>query len=230
MSEAGGGANRGVAVAGSRVFMITDDAHLLALDRGTGHKLWDVTMADFREGYSATASPLAIGDLVISGVAGGEEGARGFVDAYDAATGKRVWRFYSIPARGEKGSETWVGKALEHGCGATWLTGSYDPNLGTLYWAVGNPCPDYDGEERKGDNLYTCSVVALNVKTGELKWYFQFTPHDMHDWDAVEPLVLADDQWEGGRANCCCTRIAMASFLSWIGRMGNCFWRNRLRR
>jgi alcohol dehydrogenase (cytochrome c) len=197
LSEASGGANRGVAVSGNRLFMITDNAHLLALDRGTGRKLWDVTMADAKEGYSATGAPLAIGDLVLSGVAGGEEGARGFVDAYAASTGKRVWRFYSIPARGEKGSETWIGNALEHGCGATWLTGSYDPNLATVYWAVGNPCPNYNGDERKGDNLYTASVVALDVKTGQLKWHFQFTPHDMHDWDAVEPLLLADEQWEG---------------------------------
>lgn len=198
LGEAGGGANRGVAVAGSRVFMITDNAHILALDRGTGRKLWDTTMADAKEGYSATAAPLVVGDLVISGIAGGEEGARGFIDAYDAATGKRVWRFYSIPARGEKGSETWIGTALEHGCGATWLTGSYDPDSSTLYWGIGNPCPDYDGDERKGDNLYTSSVVALDVKTGQLKWHFQFTPHDTHDWDASEPLILADEQWDGG--------------------------------
>jgi len=197
LSEAGGGANRGVALSGNRVFMITDNSRLLALDRRTGRKLWDVTTADTKEGYSATAAPLAIGDLVLSGIAGGEEGARGFVDAYEASTGKRVWRFYSIPARGEKGSETWIGKALDHGCGATWLTGSYDPNLATVFWAVGNPCPDYDGDERKGDNLYTSSVVALDVKTGKLKWYFQFTPHDTHDWDSAEPLLLADEPWEG---------------------------------
>jgi alcohol dehydrogenase (cytochrome c) len=197
LSEAGGGANRGVAIAGNRVFMITDNAHILALDKGTGRKLWDTTMADTKEGYSATASPLVVGDLVISGIAGGEEGARGFVDAYDAATGKRVWRWWSIPARGEKAAETWIGNALEHGCGATWLTGTYDPALSTLYWTVGNPCPDYDGDERKGDNLYTSSVVALDVKTGQLKWHFQFTPHDMHDWDAVEPILLVDENWEG---------------------------------
>ena len=197
LSEAGGGANRGVAVAGDRVFMVTDHAHLLALDRRTGSKLWDTTMADFKEGYSATSAPLAIGDLVISGVAGGEEGARGFVDAYNAATGARAWRFYSIPARGEKGAETWVGNALEHGCGATWLTGSYDPVPGIVYWAVGNPCPDYNGDERTGDNLYTSSVMALDIKTGRLKWHFQFTPHDTHDWDAVEPLLLVDEQWQG---------------------------------
>jgi alcohol dehydrogenase (cytochrome c) len=197
LSEAGGGANRGVALSGDRVFMVTDNSHLLALDRHTGLKLWDVTMADAKEGYSATAAPLVIGDLVVSGIAGGEEGARGFVDAYEAATGKRFWRFYSIPVRGEKGAETWIGNALEHGCGATWLTGSYDPASATLYWAVGNPCPDYDGDERKGDNLYTSSVVALDVKTGRLKWYYQFTPHDVHDWDAVEPLLLVDEEWQG---------------------------------
>jgi alcohol dehydrogenase (cytochrome c) len=197
LSEAGGGANRGVAVAGDRVFMITDNAHLLALDRKTGRKLWDVIMADTNDGYSASAAPLVIGDLVLSGVAGGEEGARGFVDAYKTASGERAWRFYSIPARGEKGSETWIGNALDHGCGATWLTGSYDPSLGVVYWAVGNPCPDYNGDDRKGDNLYTSSVVALDAKTGKVRWYYQFTPHDMHDWDAVQPLLLVDEPWQG---------------------------------
>ncbi len=197
LSEAGGGANRGMAVSGDRVFMITDNAHLLALDRKTGRKLWDVVMADTKDGYSASAAPLAIGDLVLSGVAGGEEGARGFVDAYRAATGERAWRWYSVPARGETGSETWIGNAIDHGCGATWLTGSYDAALGLVYWAVGNPCPDYNGDDRMGDNLYTCSVVALELETGEIKWHFQFTPHDMHDWDAVEPLLLVDEQWQG---------------------------------
>lgn len=197
LSEAGGGANRGVAVAGNRVFMATDHAHVIALDRGTGKKLWDVTMADAAEGYSASAAPLVVGDLVLSGVAGGEEGARGFVDAYKVATGERAWRFYSIPVRGEKGAETWVGNALERGCGATWLTGSYDAALESLYWAVGNPCPDFNGDERKGDNLYTSSVVALDIKTGTMKWYYQFTPHDMHDWDSVQPMLLVDEQWEG---------------------------------
>ena len=197
LSEAGGGANRGVAVSGNRVFMVTDNAHLLALDRFTGRKLWDVAMGDTKEGYSATAAPLVIGDLVLSGIAGGEEGARGFVDAYRVSTGERAWRFWTIPVRGEKGSETWIGKALEHGCGATWLTGSYDASLGLVYWTVGNPCPDFNGDERKGDNLYTNSVVALDVKTGAMKWYFQFTPHDTHDWDSNGPLILIDEQWEG---------------------------------
>ena len=197
LSSAGDGANRGVAISGDRIFMVTDSAHLLALDRITGKKVWDVVMGDTKEGYSATSAPLVIGDLVLSGVAGGEEGARGFVDAYQASSGERVWRFYTIPLRGEKGSETWVGNALEHGCGATWITGSYDPSLETVYWAVGNPCPDFNGDERKGDNLYTASVVALNVKTGKMKWYFQFTPHDVYDWDSVGPMILVDEPWQG---------------------------------
>jgi alcohol dehydrogenase (cytochrome c) len=197
LSEAGGGANRGVALGGNRVFMITDNAHLLALDRLTGRKLWDVTMADTKDGYSASAAPMVIGDLVLSGIAGGDEGARGFLDAYRVDTGERAWRFWTIPLPGEKGSESWVGSALQHGCGATWTTGSYDAALGLVYWATGNPCPDYNGDERKGDNLYTNSVVALDVKTGALKWYYQFTPHDTHDWDANGPLVLADEPWEG---------------------------------
>jgi alcohol dehydrogenase (cytochrome c) len=197
LSEAGTGANRGAALAGERVFMVTDHAHLLAFNRFTGRKLWDVEMGSIHDGYSATVSPLAIGDLVIQGVSGGEEGARGFLDAYRAATGERVWRFYTIPKRGEKGSETWIGQAIDHGCGATWQTGSYDPALDLVYWGVGNPCPDYTGDERLGDNLYTSSVVALSANTGELKWYYQFTPHDTHDWDAAQPMVLVDENWQG---------------------------------
>jgi alcohol dehydrogenase (cytochrome c) len=197
LSEGGSGANRGAAVAGDLVFLTTDSAHLIAFNRFDGAKLWDVEMASYKESYSATSPPLVVGDLLIQGVAGGEEGARGFIDAYKASTGERVWRFYSIPKRGEKGSETWIGNALEHGCGATWLIGSYDPTLDLIYWAIGNPCPDYSGDERKGDNLYTSSVVALAAKTGELKWHYQFTPHDTHDWDAVEPMVLVDEPWRG---------------------------------
>ena len=121
----------------------------------------------------------------------------GFVDAYNASTGERVWRFWTIPARGEPGSETWIGKALEHGCGATWLTGTYDPEARLLYWPTGNPCPDYNGDERKGDNLYTNSVVALDPATGKLKWHYQFTPHDLHDWDATETPLLIDAEFRG---------------------------------
>jgi len=184
-------------VSGDRVFSVTDNAHLLALDRLTGKKVWDATMGDIKDGYSATAAPLVIGDLVLSGIAGGEEGARGFVDAYRISNGERAWRFWTVPARGEKGSETWIGNAIDHACGATWLTGAYDPALGLTYWTVGNPCPDFNGDERKGDNLWTNSVVALDVKTGGMKWYFQFTPHDTHDWDANEPIILLDESWEG---------------------------------
>ena len=197
LSEGGIGTNRGVTIGGDRAFMVTDHAHLLAFNRFTGEKLWDAEMGSHAESYSSTSPPLPVGDLLIVGVAGGEEGARGFLDAYRASTGERVWRWYSIPKRGEKGSETWVGQALEHGCGATWMPGSYDPQLDLIYWAIGNPCPDFAGEERIGDNLYTSSVVALSPKTGELKWYYQFTPHDTHDWDAVQPMLLVDDMWRG---------------------------------
>ncbi len=199
LGEAAGGANRGVVVEGERVFLLTDNAHLLALNKNSGALLWDTAMTDWpKSQYSATGAPLVVGDMVIAGVAGGEEGARGFVAAYQASTGEEAWRFWTVPKPGEKLSETWVGNALEHGCGATWLSGSYDPALDLLYWSVGNPCPDYNGDERKGDNLYSDSVLALKPKTGELKWYYQFTPHDTHDWDATEPLLLVDETFAGG--------------------------------
>jgi alcohol dehydrogenase (cytochrome c) len=197
VSEAGRGTNRGLGICNDNLFMVTDNAHLLALDRRNGQKLWDVEMGAVKDGYSATGAPLVVGDLVVVGISGGEEGARGYITAYKAGTGDQVWRFYTIPKRGEKGSETWIGNAIDHGCGATWLTGSYDPQLDLIYWATGNPCPDYNGEERKGDNLYTSSVVALQAKTGELKWHYQFTPHDTHDWDSEEPLILVDQVWRG---------------------------------
>ena len=197
LSEAGRGTNRGVALWGDRLFMATDGAHLLALNRTTGEKLWDVEMGAVKDGYSSTSAPLVVGDLVIIGVSGGEEGARGFLSAYRVTTGERVWSFYTIPKRGEKGSETWGGNAIDHGCGATWLTGSYDPKLDLLYWTTGNPCPDFNGDERKGDNLYTSSVIAVSAKSGELQWSYQFTPHDTHDWDSEEPVLLVDAQWAG---------------------------------
>ena len=197
LSEAGIGTNRGVTISGDKAFMVTDHAHLLAFNRFSGQKLWDAEMGSHQESYSSTSPPLPVGDLLVVGVAGGEEGARGFLDAYRASTGERAWRWYSIPKRGEKGSETWIGQALEHGCGATWMPGSYDPQLDLIYWAIGNPCPDIAGEERVGDNLYTSSVVALAAKTGEMKWYYQFTPHDTHDWDAVQPMLLVDETWQG---------------------------------
>ena len=198
VGDSASGINRGVAVLGDRVFLQTDHAHLIALHRIGGQLLWDVEMADFRRHYGSTSAPLAVNDLVIAGVSGGDEGIRGFLDAYKAATGERAWRFWTVPAPGEPGSETWVGKSSEHGCAATWLTGTYDPDAKLLYWPTGNPCPDYNGDERRGDNLYSNSVLALNPATGRLAWHFQFTPHDLHDWDATETPMLVDAD-VGGR-------------------------------
>lgn len=193
----GAGSNRGVAVIGDRVFISTDHAHLVAIDRHTGLELWDAETADYRKSYFATGAPLAVGGLVLAGVGGGEHGTRGFVAAYDAITGKEAWRFWTIPARGEPGSETWQGKDLEHGGGPTWLTGTYDPELDTIYWPIGNPAKEYDGTDRGGDNLYSDSIVALEPKTGKLKWHYQFTPHDLWDWDATETPLLVNADWEG---------------------------------
>jgi PQQ-dependent dehydrogenase (methanol/ethanol family) len=195
--DAAKGANRGVAILGDRVFLGTDNAHLICLNRLTGGLMWDVSMPEQPGRYGSTTAPLVVGDLVISGVAGGDEGIRGFLAAYKVATGELAWRFWTIPKRGEPGSETWSGKAIEVGGGATWLTGSYDPETQLLYWPTGNPFPDTDGADRKGDNLYTNCVVALEVKTGKLRWYYQFTPHDLHDWDATEPLVLVNTRFRG---------------------------------
>ncbi len=197
VGNAAQGMNRGVAWAADRVFMVTDNAHLLALNRFTGELIWETEMADWHQNYNATSAPLVVGNLVVTGTAGGEQGARGFIAAFDANDGKEVWRFWTVPSPGEPGSETWSGKAIEHPSGVAWLTGSYDPALDTIYWATGNPGPDYNGDERKGDNLYTSSILALEPKTGKLKWYYQTTPHDVHDWDATEPLVLIDREWQG---------------------------------
>ncbi len=165
--------------------MLTDNAHLIALNRFTGDLMWETEMADSHLNYNGTSAPLTVGNLVISGTAGGDEGVRGFVAAYDQASGKQVWRFWTVPQPGEPGSETWKGTDTEHRSGATWMTGTYDPQLDTLYWPVGNPGAVFDGHQREGDNLYTDSVLALDAKTGKLKWYYQFTPHDiLHDWDA----------------------------------------------
>ena len=190
-------ANRGVAVLGDEVFMGTPDAHLLALNRVTGGLVWDVTMGDYRHMYRVTAAPLVVGNLVISGMGYGDDGTRGFVAAYNPSTGKQVWRFYTVPGPGGPLSNTWAGRALQHGGGATWMTGTYDPASDLLYWTIGNPFPDFNGDERKGDNLYTDSVVALKPETGKLQWYFQFTPHDLHDWDAQETPLLVDTTFHG---------------------------------
>jgi alcohol dehydrogenase (cytochrome c) len=195
--DAATGINRGAAVLGSRVFLVTDNAHVLALDRANGHLLWDSEMADSRQNYGATGAPLVVNDVVISGVSGGDEGVRGFVDAYRASTGERVWRFWTVPAPGEPGSETWIGRAIEHGCAATWLTGTYDPEAKLLYWPTGNPCPDYNGDERRGDNLFSSAIVALDPDTGRLRWHYQFTPHDLHDWDANQTPMLVDAAFHG---------------------------------
>ena len=196
--DAAKGANRGAAILGDRVFFATDNAHLICLNRLTGGLMWEVFMPEEPSRYGSTVAPLVVGDLVIGGVAGGDEGIRGFIAAYKATTGELAWRYWTVPKRGEPGSETWIGNAIEVGGGATWLTGSYDPETQLLYWPTGNPFPDTDGDDRKGDNLYTNSVVALDIHTGKLRWYFQFTPHDLHDWDATEPLVLVNARF-GGR-------------------------------
>ncbi len=193
----GGNANRGVAVAGDRVFMVTDHAHLLALDRFTGELLWDAELADWRQNYGASSAPLPAGNLIVSGVSGGEHGANGFVAAHDQETGKEVWRFWTVPKPGEPGSETWQGKDIEHGGAPTWFTGSYDPQLDLVYWPTGNPSKEYDGKDRLGDNLYASCILALERRTGRLVWYYQFTPHDLWDWDATQTSVLIDADWQG---------------------------------
>lgn len=194
-----GMANRGFAVHGDRLFMTTLDAHLIALEMKTGKPIWDVPLAEPRLGYSSTAAPLIVKDRLIVGMAGGEFATRGFLDAYSLDTGKRLWRFNTIPAPGEPGGDTWPAGHFERGGGATWITGSYDRELNLVYWGVGNPNPDYFGKNRPGDNLYTASVVALDADTGRLRWHFQYTPHDEHDWDSNQVQVLAD-LTIGGRA------------------------------
>lgn len=198
VGDAAIGLNRGVAVRGDLLFTVTDHAHAIALNRWTGEPAWDTVMADHRDHYGAIAAPLVVDDLVYFGISGGDTGLRGFLDAYHAETGELAWRFWTIPLPGEPGSETWGDpEVLRKGCGATWLTGSYDAELDILYWPTGNPCPDLNGDRRPGDNLYTNSVLALAPRTGELLWHFQFTPHDTHDWDAQSPLLLVDAQFRG---------------------------------
>lgn len=189
--------NRGLAVLGNMLYLGTLDAHLVALDIHSGRPVWDVEIADHKLGYSITGAPLALKNLIITGVACGEFGARGFVDAHDAATGKEVWRFDTIPQAGQRGAETWAGNSAQTGGGPTWVTGSFDPSTNLIYWPTGNPSPDHDGSARLGDNLYTDSVVALDADHGTLRWYFQFSPHDVFDWDAAQILVLFDGNIAG---------------------------------
>ena len=184
--------NRGFAMLGDKLFMVTLDAHLLALDMRTGAIVWDATLEEYKNGYAATIAPIVAKDKIIVGVAGGEFGIRGFIDAYDAQTGKRAWRFYTIPGPGEPGNNTWAGDSWKTGGASVWVTGAYDPELNLLYYGIGNPGPDYHSESRLGDNLYSDSIVALDADTGKLRWHYQFTPHDVHDWDATEVPILAD--------------------------------------
>jgi alcohol dehydrogenase (cytochrome c) len=189
--------NRGVAILGETLFMSTLDAHLVAIDARTGNVLWDVEVADYEAGYSKTAAPLIVKDKVVTGIAGGEFGIRGFIDAYDPVTGELEWRTYAIPGPGEPGNDSWSGDSWKTGGAATWITGSYDPGLNLIYWGTGNPGPDWNGDVRLGDNLYSDSALALNGDTGEIAWHFQFTPHDVHDYDSIQVPILADIEYQG---------------------------------
>lgn len=192
-----GQVNRGVAALGDYVYVGTIDAHLVALNAKTGAVVWDVTVANYKTGHSITVAPLAVKDKIVVGIAGGEYGVRGFLDAYDAKTGKQAWRFWTVPARGEPGYETWGGDSAKNGSATTWVTGAYDPDANLVYWGTGNPGPDWNGDVRAGDNLYSDCIVAVDADSGKLKWYFQFTPHDVHDWDATEVPVLVDGEVRG---------------------------------
>ncbi len=224
-----GSNNRGVAVLGETLFMGTLDGHVVALDARSGKLIWNTAVAESKSGYSITVSPLVVKDKVVIGVGGGEYGIRGFVAAYDARTGKEAWRFYTIPAPGEPGHETWEPcppnsasfcdpDAWKHGGGSVWVTGAYDPESNLTYWGTGNVGPDYAHEQRPGDNLYTASVVALDADTGALKWHYQFTPHDRYDYDSVQVPVLADITF----------RNAPVKALLWANRNGNFYTLDRI--
>jgi alcohol dehydrogenase (cytochrome c) len=206
-----GAENRGVAILGDTLFMGTLDAHLVAIDAKNGKPLWNVAVADDKLAYSITLAPLIVKDKIIVGVGGAEYGIRGFVAAFDPKNGRELWRFYTIPGTGEPGSETWSGEVWQHGGGSVWVTGSYDPALNLTYWGVGNPGPDYNSNQRPGDNLYTDSVVALDADTGKLKWHYQFTPNDGYDYDSVQVPVLADLMWKG----------TLTKAMLWANRNGN---------
>jgi len=192
-----GRVNRGLAMLGDKVFVGTLDAHVIALDAKTGNVIWDVIAADYQKGYSFTVAPLAVKNLIVIGVSGGEYGIRGFIDAYDASTGKRKWRFYTVPGPGEPGHDSWEGDSWKVGGAPAWNTGTYDPATDQIFWPTGNPSPSNRGEGRAGDNLYSNSLLALNADTGKLNWYFQFTRHDEHDWDATQVPILIDS---GGKS------------------------------
>ena len=189
--------SRGLAILGDLLFVATVDSHLIALDAKTGSPVWDTTVAKASAGYSMTLAPLVIKDKVIVGVAGGEFGIRGFISAYDAHTGKEAWRFYTIPGPGEPGHDTWGGDSWMHGGGSVWVTGTYDSETNLTVWGIGNAGPDYNGDVRPGDNLYTSSMVALDADTGKLKWHYQANPHNEFDWDAVQVPLMANVTWKG---------------------------------
>jgi alcohol dehydrogenase (cytochrome c) len=205
-----GANNRGLAILGDTLFMGTLDAHLIAIDSKSGRPIWNVAVADPKLAYSITLAPLVVKDKVVVGTGGGEFGIRGFIAAYDARTGKEAWRFKTIPEPGEPGHDTWKNDAWKSGGGSVWVTGSYDPALNLTYWGIGNPGPDWNNEQRPGDNLYTDSVVALDADTGTLRWHFQFTPNDPYDYDSVQVPVLVDMNWSGGDAK----------LLMWANRNG----------
>jgi alcohol dehydrogenase (cytochrome c) len=190
--------SRGVAIAGDTVFLASFDARIIAIDARTGKERWKTPPAgDPKQGYAFTHAPLIVKDKIIAGTAGGEFGVRGFIAAWDLNTGKEVWRFNTVPGPGEPGNETWSGDSWMHGGAPIWVTGSYDPESNLTYWGTGNPGPDWDGAGRLGDNLYSCSVIALDPDTGTLKWHYQFSPHNEFDWDSAQVPVLADLEWQG---------------------------------
>jgi alcohol dehydrogenase (cytochrome c) len=188
-----GQVNRGFARRGTALYKVNLEGTLVALDAKSGAVRWESTLEDYKKGYSATSAPLVVKNLVVTGMAGAEYGTRGFIDAYDADTGKRAWRVYTVA----EGGPSWSADSWKRGGGSTWITGTYDPSLNLIYWGTGNPGPDMDGQGRLGDNLYTCSLIAIDADTGKIKWHFQFTPHDLHDWDAIGDPVLTDLVMEG---------------------------------
>jgi alcohol dehydrogenase (cytochrome c) len=188
---------RGLAISGNTIFLASFDARMIAIDATTGRELWKTVAGDPKKAEAFTHAPLVVKDKVIAGTAGGEYGVRGWIAAWDVNTGKEVWRFYTVPGPGEAGNETWSGNSWQTGGAPIWVTGSYDPETNLTYWGTGNPGPDWDGRARLGDNLYSCSVIALDVDTGKLKWHYQFSPHNEFDWDATQIPVLADIEWQG---------------------------------
>lgn len=191
--------NRGFALHGDLLYKVNIESTLVALDTRTGAVVWETVIDDFKKGYTATVAPLIVKDKVVVGIAGAEFGTRDYLDAYDLKTGKRAWRFWTVPAPDEEGGDTWpkgTGAYLRGG-GSTWITGSYDPELNLVFWGTGNPGPDMNGDVRPGDNLFTCSLLAIDPDTGKRKWHFQFTPHDLHDWDATQDPVLVDITHQG---------------------------------